>query len=293
MVDWARVRALYPFESHWLDLEGVRYHYLDEGPADAPPILMLHGNPTWSFYYRTLIPELSQRYRVVVPDHVGCGLSDKPRYYPYTLAQHIENLERLIARLSLRDLTLAVHDWGGPIGMGYATRYPDNVARLVVFNTAAFCQPALPLRIKICRIPLFGEVVIQGMNAFARLALIWATRRPERFTPAVRAGYLAPYNTWQNRIALHRFVQDIPLERRHRSRKLLEEIEAGLPLLRDRPMLILWGEDDFCFTPRDFLSEWQKRFPNAEVHLLRGAGHYVVEDAYERILPLMVDFLSR
>lgn len=286
-------RKLYPFASHWLDLEGVRYHYLDEGPRDAPPVVMLHGNPTWSFYYRTLIPELSRRYRVVVPDHVGCGLSDKPRYYPYTLAQHIENVERLIARLELRDLTLVMHDWGGPIGMGYATRYPDNVARLVVFNTAAFCQPALPLRIKICRIPVFGELVVQELNLFARLALVWATSRPERFTPDVRAGYLAPYRNRRDRIALLRFVQDIPLERGHRSRKVLEEIEAGLSKLQGRPMLILWGEDDFCFTVEHFLREWQRRFPDAEVHVLEGAGHYVVEDACERILPLMTGFLAR
>ncbi len=293
MVDLARVGDLYPFASHWLDLNGVRMHYLDEGPADAPPILMLHGNPTWSFYYRTLIPELSQQYRVVVPDHVGCGLSDKPQGYSYVLSQHIENVERLVARLGLRDITLVVHDWGGAIGMGYAVRYPANVARFVVFNTAAFYQPALPLRIKMCRIPLFGEVAIQGFNGFALLALRWATSKPERFTPAVRAGYLAPYDNWQNRIALHRFVLDIPFERGHRSRRTLDEIEAGLPQFRDRPMLILWGDDDFCFTTRDFLSEWQKRFPDAEVHLLKGAGHYVVEDAHERIVPLMKAFLAR
>ncbi len=286
-------RDLYPFESHWLDLDGLCYHYLDQGEPDAPPILMLHGNPTWSFYYRTLIPALSERYRVIVPDHIGCGLSDKPQHYPYTLGQHIENVERLIAALSLAAITLVVHDWGGAIGMGYATRYPQNVARSVVFNTAAFYQPALPLRIKMCRIPALGDVAIRGFNGFARLALRWATSRPERFTSQVRAGYLAPYNSWQNRIALHRFVQDIPLERWHRSRQTLGEIEARLTVLQDRPMLIIWGDDDFCFTTRDFLSEWQRRFPQAEVHLLAGAGHYVVEDAYERILPLMKDFLAR
>ena len=144
-------KNLYPFESHWLDLDGVRYHYLDEGPRDAPPVLMLHGNPTWSFYYRTLIPPISERYRVIVPDHVGCGLSDKPQDYTYTLAQHGQNVETLVAALGLKDLTLVVHDWGGFIGMYYATRDPGNVARLVILDTAAFYLDKLPWVLKLAR----------------------------------------------------------------------------------------------------------------------------------------------
>jgi haloalkane dehalogenase len=286
-------RDLYPFESHWLDLDGVRYHYLDQGPSDAAPVVMLHGNPTWSFYYRTLIPELSKRYRVVVPDHIGCGLSDKPQRYPYVLAQHIENLERLVARLDLTKITLLMHDWGGAIGMGYATRYPQNVDRFVILNTAAFYQPALPLRIKICRIPLFGDLAIRGLNGFARLALVWATSHPKQLSAQVKAGYLAPYNSWRNRIALLRFVQDIPLEKWHRSRKTLDEIEARLFLLAQHPMLIIWGDDDFCFTTKDFLPEWQKRFPSAKVYVVKAAGHYVVEDAHQRILPWIRAFLKQ
>jgi haloalkane dehalogenase len=282
----------YPFKSHWLDLDGVRYHYLDEGPRDAPAIVMLHGNPTWSFYYRTLIPELSETYRVVAPDHIGCGLSDKPQDYDYCLAQHIANVERLMAHLALRRVTLALHDWGGAIGMGYATRHPGNVSRFVLFNTAAFYQPALPLRIKMCRLPLVGEVLILGLNAFARLALPWATYHSERLTPQVRAGYLAPYDDWENRIAILRFVQDIPLEKGHRSRQTLADIEANLYLFQEHPILIVWGGQDFCFTVRDFLSEWQERFPFAETHVIDDAGHYVVEDAHERIVPLMCRFLS-
>src|SRR5262245_5273337 len=127
MIDLTPFRELYPFQSHWLVLDGLRYHYLDEGPKEAPPILMLHGNPTWSFYYRPLIPTLSQTHRVIVPDHMGCGLSDKPQNYPYNLEQHIQNVEKLIAHLGLRQITLVVHDWGGVIGMGYATRHPDNI----------------------------------------------------------------------------------------------------------------------------------------------------------------------
>jgi pimeloyl-ACP methyl ester carboxylesterase len=285
-------RALYPFESHWLDLDGVRYHYLDEGPAQAPPIVMLHGNPTWSFYYRDLVSPLSQEYRVVVPDHVGCGLSDKPQDYDYCLAQHIANLEQLIDALALQDVTFVLHDWGGAIGMGYATRHPDNVARLVILNTAAFYQPTLPLRIKLCRLPILGDVLLRRLNAFARLALPWATHHTERLTPAVRAGYLAPYDSWHNRIAILRFVRDIPLERHHPSRQTLEQIESNLYLLGQHPMLILWGAEDFVFTVEDYLTQWQARFPFAETHLIPDAGHYVVEDAHERIAAWIAEFMA-
>ena len=285
-------KSLYPFESHWLDLDGVRYHHLDEGPRDAPPVVMLHGNPTWSFYYRTLVPPISQSYRVVVPDHVGCGLSDKPQAYDYSLEQHIQNVEALIDSLGLREITLVVHDWGGAIGMGYATRHVENVARLVILNTAAFYQPGLPLRIKMCRIPLLGDVLLRGLNAFARLALPWATVHRERLMPAVRAGYLAPYDSWANRIAILRFVQDIPFEKGHRSRKTLEDIEANLYLFGEHPTLIIWGAEDFCFTVQGYLTEWQTRFPYAETRVIEDAGHYVVEDAHERIVPWILEFLK-
>lgn len=285
-------RELYPFESHYLDLDGVRYHYLDEGREDAPPLVMLHGNPTWSFYYRTLVPQLSAEYRVIVPDHVGCGLSDKPQDYAYTLEQHIENVTRLIEHLGLEQITLILHDWGGAIGMGYATRQPENVARFVIFNTVAFVQPNLPLRIKMCRIPLLGDVLLRGFNAFARLALPWATEHHERLTPAVRAGYLHPYDSWANRIAILRFVQDIPFEQHHQTRQAIEDIEANLYVFGERPMLILWGAQDFCFTVQDFLTGWQDRFPYAETRLIEDAGHYVVEDAHERIGPWIQEFLA-
>ena len=278
--------------SHWLDLDGLRYHYLDEGPVDGPVVIMLHGNPTWSFYYRRLIPDISRRQRVIVPDHMGCGLSDKPQAYVYTLEQHIQNLETLINRLALKNVTLVVHDWGGPIGLGYAVRRPQNVARFIVFNTAAAFLPDIPKRIKMCRIPIFGELLVRGLNGFSLVGLLVATSHPNRFTSSTRQGYLAPYNSWQNRIAVHRFVQDIPLEADHPTRKTAAEIEAGLAQLNHHPMLIIWGADDFCFAPENFLKDWQRRFPQAEVRLVPNAGHYVVEDAHKQILPWIVEFLA-
>ena len=282
-----------PFRSRWLDIDGFRCHCLDEGPEDAPVLLMLHGNPTWSFYYRSLVTAFRGAYRVVVPDHMGCGLSDKPDPYPYTLARHVENLEALVATLKLRKITLLMHDWGGAIGMGYATRYPENVSRLVAFNTAAFYSPLCPLRIRICRLPLVGALLVRGLNGFCRAAFRFATSRRERFSREVRAGYLAPYDSWRNRIAVHEFVKDIPLEADHQSRATLDQIESGLPRLNAKPFLILWGADDFCFTVTGFLPEWRARFPDAEVHVLEDAGHYVVEDAHERVTPLLTAFLER
>jgi haloalkane dehalogenase len=273
-------------------LDGLRYHYLDEGPPEAPPVLMLHGNPTWSFYYRTLIPALSQSHRVIVPDHIGCGLSDKPQAYPYTLEQHIRNVEKLVDHLRLSQITLVVHDWGGAIGMGYATRHPANIARLVIFNTAAFILPVIPWMIRICRPQLLGSLLVRGLNAFARGATYLASSHPDRMTWPVRTGYCAPYNSWANRIAVHRFVQDIPLEEDHPTRPTLAGIEAGLARLQGHPMLILWGARDFVFTVNDFLAQWQRYFPQAETHIFPDAGHYVVEDAHERIIPLIKKFMN-
>ena len=198
-----------------------------------------------------------------------------------------------MAHLALDDITLVVHDWGGGIGMGYATRHPEDVGRFVVFNTAAFYLPSVPFVLKFARSPVLGEIMLRGLNAFARGALVWGTAKPECFTPEVRAGYLAPYNNWQNRIAIYRFVQDIPLGADHPTRKTIAEIDTRLSQFREHPMLIIWGARDFVFTVKNFLAGWQTRFPHAEVHIFKDAGHYVVEDVHERILPLMQDFLTR
>jgi len=283
-------RALYPFTSHFISAGEHSLHYVDEGPRDGSPVLLLHGNPTWSFYWRNLIRGLRDELRVVAPDHLGCGLSDKPQGWPYRLAGHIDNLERLVLELDLRDLTLGVHDWGGAIGLGFAARHPDRVARLLVFNTAAFPSRAIPLRIALCRIPGLGALAVRGLNGFLRASASMATEKG--LARDVWQGYLAPYGSWRDRVALLRFVQDIPLEPGHPSWGTLLATEEGLGRLRDRPTLILWGERDWCFTPV-FRKEWQRRFPTAEVHTFADAGHYVVEDAAERVLALTRDFLGR
>ena len=288
-LDLAGPQALYPFRPHFLDVGGPRMHYVDEGTG--PPIVMLHGNPTWSFYYRELIKDLKSDYRVIAPDHVGCGLSEKPRRYPYTLATHIDNLDKLLLHLDVKDVTLLLHDWGGAIGMGWAVRRPERVRRFVVFNTAAFFYRRTPLRIRVCGWPVLGDLVVRGLNGFARAALRMATACPKRLTREVREGYLLPYDSWASRIAILRFVRDIPQRATDPSHAVLQGIQDGLSRFRKHPMLICWGEKDFCFDDRA-LQGWVSRFPDAVVHRFADAGHYVVEDAHERIRPLMREFLQ-
>ena len=287
----AGLADLYPFEGHWFEHPGgVRQHYLDEGPRSASPVLLLHGNPTWSFAWRRLVPTLADQHRVLAPDHVGCGLSDKPADYPYRLEQHIQNVERLVLDQDLENLTLVLHDWGGAIGMGFARRHPERVARLALMNTAAFLSQAIPLRISICRLPLFGTLAVRGLNGFARAATRMAVERP--LTPEVRHGYLVPYDSFAHRVAVQRFVQDIPLAPSHPSYPELEAIDKSLSTFADRPVGLFWGERDWCFTPA-FRQQWQARFPAAEVHRFPRAGHYLFEDAPDELAEALTGFLTR
>ena len=284
------MKDLYPFTSHAMELDSYKYHFIDEGQGET--LLMLHGNPTWSFYYRNLVLGLKQSYRCVAPDHMGMGKSDKPQNYNYTLSQHIDNLEALVDKLSLSDITLLVHDWGGAIGMGFAVRHPQKIKRLVLFNTAAFLSKKIPVRLKLCRVPGFGDIAIRGFNAFALAAVGMACKNKERMTDEVRAGYLAPYNNYANRIGTLRFVQDIPMSSDALSYSVVKNIEENLEQFKSLPVMIAWGAKDFVFNDH-FLKKWQGIFPEAKVHRVQDAGHYVVEDAYERIIPWVQEFLQK
>ncbi len=285
-----KFKELYPFKSSFIEIDKLKYHYLDEGKGEV--IVMLHGNPTWSFYYRKLVLGLREDYRVIVPDHMGCGLSDKPQEYEYTLGKHIANLEVLLKKLDVKDITLVIHDWGGAIGMGWAVRHPRLVKRFVVFNTSAFLVSRIPFRINICRIPIFGDIAIRYFNAFAGAAVYMACKRRDRMTAEVKAGYLAPYDSFKNRIATLRFVQDIPMSPKDKSYELMKSIEENLGQFKETPMLIIWGKKDFCFN-NVFLARWRNFFTNAEIKEVKNAGHYVVEDAWERIIPWVRKFLDK
>ena len=268
----------YPFSSNFFQVDGHKMHYVDEG--SGPVVVMIHGNPTWSFYYRNLIRRLSTHYRVIAVDHIGCGLSDKPQQYRYTLKQHTDNLDMLLGYLEITRFSLVVHDWGGAIGMGLATRYPERINKIAVLNTAAFRSQRMPLRIRLCRLPLIGPFIVRALNAFAWPATFMAVTKP--MAKEIAAAYIAPYNNWKNRIAIAAFVRDIPLEANHVSYDELKNTEHGLSLIRDAgiPLLILWGGKDFCFN-KSFYDEWRHRFPNARFHYFPEAGHYLLEDEPE------------
>jgi haloalkane dehalogenase len=285
----------YPFTGKRLDLDGLSYHYLDEG--SGAPVVMVHGNPSWSFYYRNLVTALRDRYRCIVPDHIGCGLSDKPSddRYDYTLSRRVDDLEQLLDTLGVtKNITLVVHDWGGMIGMAYAVRHPERIARLVILNTGAFHLPKtkpFPLGLRICRDSALGTLLVRGFNAFsAGASYVGCKRNP--MTPELRALYQFPYNSWQNRIATLRFVQDIPLFPGDRGYDLVSDVSNGIGQFSNLPILICWGELDFVFD-RHFLDEWQQRFPNAEIHRYPDCGHYILEDAKEDLVPLISGFLDR
>ncbi len=281
--------ALYPFTpKRRLTPSGAVMSYVDEGEGEA--VLMLHGNPTWSFFYRNLIRELSPGFRCIAPDHIGMGLSDKPQNYDYRLKTRIDDIEALVEALGLKKLHLVVHDWGGAIGFGLATRRPALIGRIVILNTAAFPMAHIPGRIALCRSRGFGEFLVRGLNGFAGPAT-WMSLHDRTLSADEKRGYLFPYDSWANRVAVYQFVRDIPMEPDHSSRSTLETIAGKLPELRSTPKLILWGGRDFCFDDR-FLSKWAGIYPEAKAKRYDDAGHYVLDDAGPDALARIKTFLS-
>lgn len=279
----------YPFKSHYLQIGNNRMHYIDEG--SGPVIVMIHGNPTWSYYYRNVISLLREKYRVIAMDHIGCGLSDKPQEYQYTLQQHVENINGLLQCLNITKFSMIVHDWGGAIGMGVAATYPERLDRIVILNTAAFRSARIPFRIRMCKIPFVGPFIVRALNGFAWPATFMAVTK--RMNKDVKAAYLAPYNSWNNRIAVSGFVQDIPLSPKHVSYSTLEKIENSLSSIKDHdvPIMIVWGGKDFCFD-KVFYDEWRERFPDAESHYFPDGGHYILEDKCEEVSILLSNFFE-
>jgi haloalkane dehalogenase len=293
-IDMSGLHHLYPFASHFLIINGLRYHYLDEGQGD--PIVMVHGNPTWSFYFRNLVRRLSADYRTIIVDHMGCGLSDKPdeEQYDFRLSSRIHDLERLLDNLALdKPITLILHDWGGAIGIGYALRHPGRISRIILMNTAAFSPPKgkkLPFRLRVLkRFAPLARIAVLGGNLFCRAALVMAPRKA--LGRHIKKGLCAPYNSWNNRLATFKFVDDIPMVPSDPSYPLLQWIDRHLHRLSPIPMLILWGMHDFVFDS-DYLLEWQRRFPQARIHRFPDAGHYLLEDEPERTFVEILNFLK-
>lgn len=271
-----------------------RISYLDEGAGE--PVVMVHGNPTWSFYFRNLVTALRDRFRCIVPDHIGCGLSDKPpaTEYDYSLKSRIDDLEALLDHLGVKEnVTLIVQDWGGMIGMAWATRHPERVKRIIASNTGAFPLPKskpFPWSLWLGRNTRLGAWLILKRNLFCKLAAKWnVTRKP--LPPDVRDMYLMPYDSPEHRVAVLRFVQTIPLSDRDPGFDIVSEVETSLGKFRDVPTLLLWGMKDYVFDEH-FLKDWQRHFPHAESHTWPDCSHYLLEDAPDDALAKIEAFLA-
>jgi pimeloyl-ACP methyl ester carboxylesterase len=287
----------YPFQpKDFVHPNGLRQSYLDEGPREGEVVLMLHGNPSWSFYWRHLVLGLRARYRCIVPDHMGMGLSDRPddARYEYTLQSRIDDLERLLQHAGITGpVTLAVHDWGGMIGFGWALKHSARVCRLVILNTAAFPLPKekrMPLRLRMGRDSKLGGWMIRRFNLFARGAAMIGTKRS--LPKDVRAAYAGIYQGWDQAISTLRFMQDIPLAPGDKAWPLVEASAKALHGYADRPAFIGWGLKDFVFD-KHFLHGFQRALPKAHVHAFKDAGHYVLEDKHEVLVPAIRDFLDK
>lgn len=282
----------FPFAPHYYSINGVDLHFVDEGSGE--PVVMVHGDPTWGYLYRHFIPPLSQHYRCVVPDLMGMGKSAIPQERAlYRLQQHRANLEALLLHLDLRDITLVLHDWGGPVGLGAATLHPERIKRLVLMNTWAFAPwPAgsLPRLLELIR-SARGEAFVLQKNGYLEPALRGTTFHAEKLTQSVMEAYLAPFPTPESRLAMLCWSQDIPVQETDVSYAEMKRIEAGLPEFSRIPILLVWGmRDPVLSTP--VLRRWQQLYPQSTTLELEDAGHFLQEDAPERIVQYIETFLQ-
>ena len=293
--DWT-FGGTWPFEPQWLFTDGIRIHYVDEGPRDGEPVVMLHGNPTWAYLYRRFIAALAaEGYRAVAHDELGFGRSDKPqRESEYSLARHVRHFSALMDELALDGVTLVVQDWGGPIGLSWAVAHPERVKRLVLFNTWSggdipdYPKPAPPFRL--LRARGTGELLVKGAHLFVRVALFRSTQAG-RLGENERAAYLAPHPSWQSRAGVLAYPRLIPWDAGNPTWDVARETERGLARLAEKPILLCWPRNDPAFGAKA-LALWRERFPGAELHEVE-AGHYIQEDAHERAIPILLDFLRR
>jgi len=282
----------YTFAPRFLDAGGFRMHYIDEG--DGEPVLMLHGDPTWGYLWRNFIPSFSQSKRVVVPDHMGMGKSDAPDTpYPYLLRHHVANLESLVLSLGLSGITLVVHDWGGPVGLGFAVRHPELIKSLVITNTWAFASwpgAPYPKLIEMIRSPR-GEQFVLEKNGYVARAMAGTVNYPEKLTDEVMAAYLAPFPTPESRRALLCWSRDIPVNEGDASWGEMKRIEDNLKLFDDIPVLIVWGMLDPVLPP-DVLAMWKRIYTRAVVREIPDASHFLQEDRPDALLQAIVEFME-
>ncbi|MFC3282546.1 alpha/beta fold hydrolase [Litchfieldella rifensis] len=278
-------RSEFPFAPHYLQLAAGRMHYVDEGSGE--PVVLLHGNPTWSFLYRHLIKQLRSTHRCIAPDYLGFGLSDKPADWSYKPKDHAANLTRLIETLGLDGITLVMQDWGGPIGLSYALSHPRNVSRLILINTWAW-----PVNHNVHYIAFsafmggpIGRLLIRRGNVFARVLLRQAFGDKTRLSRQAHAHYLHPLDSPKDRKGCLVFPKEIL-----GSSAWLAELWQEISVLRDKPVLLVWGMKDIAFREKE-LQRWQQTFPHHRVVRLPSVGHFVPEEAPERLSEAVTRFL--
>jgi haloalkane dehalogenase len=283
--DWID-RAEYPFESHHFEVAAGNLHYVDEG--SGPPIVMVHGNPTWSYLYRKLIKRLRPEYRCVAMDHLGFGLSDKPKDWSYLPADHARNLTALIEGLGLQHITLAVQDWGGPIGLSYAVAHPENIARIIIMNTWAWPVNRDPYYIAFSGFvggPI-GRMLIRRYNFFARTIMRQAFGDKHKLTLAAHAHYLRALAAPEDRTGCLVLPKQII-----GSTPWLGRLWDNISTLNGKPKLIVWGMKDIAFREKE-LKRWERTFPEARSIRLSSVGHFVQEEAPDALAEAVVPFLK-
>jgi haloalkane dehalogenase len=277
----------YPFTDHWMPYRDGYVHYVDEGQGAA--VLLLHGNPTWSYLYRDVIKELRGECRVIAPDYPGFGMSKAPTQYGFTPREHSEVVAELIRHLTLANLVIVVQDWGGPIGMSYAVQHRDKLRGAVVMNTWAW--PASGLQ-QIFSIVMggwpVGYLLQTRRNFFAKSMLPNGLFRPDRATETLRKAYTDPFPTPRSRVPTWVFPRQI-----RKSRRWLGTIESQLGNLADLPAQILWGTyDDPGFGVKE-MKKWQRVLQDQETETLDDASHSVPEDRPDRVAQAVRRVLER
>ena len=289
-------RAQWPFAPRYARVNGCRMHYVDEGEGD--PVLLLHGNPTWGFLYRRVIPPLVEAgRRVIVPDMIGFGLSEKPaREQAHSLDGHIANLAGLVRQLDLNRLTLVCHDWGGPTGLGFAMSNPDRVRALAVMSTWAWPSPAAEFHTRLfpwrtMHAPLIGPYLMGRHNVLANRGVYLSVVDRERFRREAQAAYEAVLPDPESRLLTWAWPRWIPLDDEARARARFAWLEEQLAKSR-LPALIIWGREDEVFDAETFAKRFKRLLPHAEgPHMVTGR-HFLQEDSGPEIARLIIGFLD-
>ncbi|MEL6673017.1 MAG: alpha/beta fold hydrolase [Bacteroidota bacterium] len=274
----------YPFTSQWVRLPEGRMHYADEGKGEV--VLFIHGTPAWSFLYRTYIRQLSTRFRCIAPDHLGFGLSDKPPGIDYRPKAQAKRLAHFIEELNLTGITLVVHDFGGPIGLGAAMDIPDRIKRVVMFNTWLWETASLPAVVKIDRLvsSRLGRWLYVNLNFSPRFLLKKGFAHKQKLTGKLHQAYLGPFPHRQSREGVYGLAKGLKGDS-----VWYASLWKRLDTLAEKPWLILWGMKDEFITP-DFLKTWKKALPSVEVHTYE-VGHFVQEEAPQETMEQIAAFL--